>query len=161
MGVTFQLNGRQASSAAPVSSRLVDILRDEFGLTGTNVGCGEGECGACTVLVDGRPVLSCIMALGSVHQRQVTTIEGLWHTPGFEILCRAFNEAGAVQCGFCTPAMIVSAYALLRDDPDADEQKIREAMAGNLCRCTGYGMILDAILMAAKERKRIGKWEKP
>ena len=151
--IVFRLNGREVRSASPITARVADVLRDEFGLTGTKVGCGEGECGACTVLLDGRPVLSCIMALGALHGRELTTIEGLRDTPGFSVLSRA------VQCGFCTPGMIVSAFALLRDDPDPDEDAVRAALAGNLCRCTGYFMIVDAVLLAAAEKKRIGRWE--
>lgn len=157
--IVFRLNGREVRSASPVTARVTDVLRDEFGLTGTKVGCGEGECGACTVLLDGRPVLSCIMALGALQGRELTTIEGLRDTPGFSVLSRAFAQAGAVQCGFCTPGMIVSAFALLRDNPDPDEDAVRAAMAGNLCRCTGYFMIVDAVLLAAAEKKRTGRWE--
>lgn len=158
-GFEFELNGQTVRTKADPVARLADVLRDEFGLTGTKVGCGEGECGACTVLLDGRPVLSCIMAVGAVRGRSVTTLEGLTKTPGFTILVRAFNDAGAVQCGFCTPGMILIAFALLRDRPDPDEEYIRQAMAGNLCRCTGYGMIVDAVLLAAREREKTGAWE--
>jgi aerobic carbon-monoxide dehydrogenase small subunit len=158
-GLEFILNGRTVRTEADPATRLSDVLRDGFGLTGTKIGCSEGECGACTVLLDKKPVLSCILAVGAVRGREVTTIEGLTRTPGFAILSRAFNDAGAVQCGFCTPGMIIVAFALLRDRPDPDEDAIRQAMAGNLCRCTGYGMIVDAVRQAARERQETGGWE--
>lgn len=150
--ISFTLNGKPVSTKAFLDVRLVDVLREEFQLTGTKEGCGEGECGACMVLVNGRPTLSCLVLLGAVKGKAIITIEGLKNTPGFIILSQAFNEAGAVQCGFCTPGMIMTAYALLRDNPAPDEATIRTAMAGNLCRCTGYTMIVDAVLLAAQRR---------
>lgn len=150
--ISFNLNGAPVKADAAHETRLVDLLRNNFGLTGIKEGCGEGECGACMILLNGFPALSCIMAAGAVEGQQVTTIEGLRSTPGFAILAQAFNDAGAVQCGYCTPGMIVIAYALLRDDPAPDEQTIRSAMAGNLCRCTGYAMIVEAVTLAAKRR---------
>ncbi len=150
--ISFNLNGTPVTADAAHETRLVDLLRNNFGLTGIKEGCGEGECGACMILLNGFPALSCIMAAGAVEGQQVTTIEGLRSSPGFAILAQAFNDAGAVQCGYCTPGMIVIAYALLRDDPAPDEQTIRSAMAGNLCRCTGYAMIVEAVTLAAKRR---------
>lgn len=150
--ISFNLNGAPVTANAAHETRLVDLLRNHFGLTGIKEGCGEGECGACMILLNGFPALSCIMAAGAVEGQQVTTIEGLRSSPGFAILAQAFNDAGAVQCGYCTPGMIVIAYALLRDDPAPDEQTIRNAMAGNLCRCTGYSMIVEAVTLAAKRR---------
>ncbi|QJB57033.1 (2Fe-2S)-binding protein [Pseudodesulfovibrio sp. zrk46] len=150
--LSFTLNGESVSTTAPLSVRLVDVLRDEFHLMGTKEGCGEGECGACMVLMNGRPTLSCLVLLGAAKEKEIVTIEGLRNAPGFAILAQAFNDAGAVQCGFCTPGMIMTTYALLRDHPEPDETTIRTAMAGNLCRCTGYSMIVEAVSLAAQRR---------
>ncbi|MCX5815433.1 MAG: (2Fe-2S)-binding protein [Proteobacteria bacterium] len=152
VSIPFELNGVPVEADASLETRLVDVLREQFKLTGTKEGCGEGECGACMILLDGQPVLSCITAVGAVRGRQVTTIEGLRSTTGFAVLSQALNDAGAVQCGFCTPGTIVTAYALLRDFPMPDEKTIREALAGNLCRCTGYNMIVEAVTLAAQKR---------
>ena len=154
--VIFTLNGAEKIYAGRADSRLLDVLRDECGLTGAKEGCGEGECGSCTVLLDGRPALSCLLLMGQVRGRSVTTVEGLSQRRGFAVLSRCFAEAGAVQCGFCTPGMIVAAYALLRDNRSPAEEQIRAAMAGNLCRCTGYKAIVAAIEMAAADRD--GGW---
>lgn len=131
----FQLNEREIDVAAPPMKRLLDVLREECGLTGTKEGCGEGECGACTVLLDGRPVNACLVPFAQVRDRRVTTIEGLADHPMLE----AFAREGAAQCGFCTPGMIVAAIAL---EPGED---VRRGLAGNLCRCTGYTAILRAV----------------
>jgi len=149
---SFTLNGKPISTKAPLDIRLVDVLRGEFQLTGTKEGCGEGECGACMVLLNGKPTLSCLVLLGAAKDKDIITIEGLRTTPGFAILSQAFNDAGAVQCGFCTPGMIMTTYALLRDNPKPDDDTIRTAMAGNLCRCTGYSMIVEAVSLAAERR---------
>ena len=154
--VIFTLNGAEKIYAGRADARLLDVLRDECGLTGAKEGCGEGECGSCTVLLDGRPALSCLLLIGQVRGRSVTTVEGLSQRRGFAVLSRCFAEAGAVQCGFCTPGMIVAAYALLRDNRSPAEEQIRAAMAGNLCRCTGYKAIVAAIEMAAADRD--GGW---
>ena len=152
----FTLNGEKKIYAGRADARLLDVMRDEYGLTGTKEGCGEGECGSCTVLLDGSTALSCLLLMGQVAGRSVTTIEGLSKLRGFEVLSRCFAEAGAVQCGFCTPGMIIAAYALLRDNRGPAEEQIRAAMAGNLCRCTGYKAIVAAIEMAAADRD--GDW---
>jgi carbon-monoxide dehydrogenase small subunit len=128
---------------------LLDVLREDLQLTGTRRGCGEGECGACAILLDDRLVNSCLMPVGAVHDRRVTTIEGFRHTPQYTRLAAAFTEAGAVQCGFCTPGMILAAAALLRRDPRPAEEDIRTALSGNLCRCTGLNMIVEAVQLAA------------
>ena len=154
--VIFTLNGAEKIYAGRADARLLDVLRDECGLTGAKEGCGEGECGSCTVLLDGRPALSCLLLIGQVRGRSVTTVEGLSQRRGFAVLSRCFAEAGAVQCGFCTPGMVVAAYALLRDNRSPAEEQIRAAMAGNLCRCTGYKAIVAAIEMAAADRD--GGW---
>jgi carbon-monoxide dehydrogenase small subunit len=138
--------------------RLLDFLRDELGLTGTKEGCGEGECGACTVIIDGKAVNSCLVLLPEIDGSEVTTIEGLSKDGELDTIQKAFVDEGAVQCGFCTPGMIMSAKALLdRNDSPSDEE-IMEAIEGNLCRCTGYYKIIQAIKIAAENlRKTNGK----
>ena len=132
------------------TERLVDILRKKLNFTGVKEGCGEGECGACSVIIDGRLSNSCLVAIGSVDGSCVTTIEGLRNTKRFEVLDKAFADAGAVQCGFCTPGMIMAAEALLEKNPHPTEADVRLAISGNICRCTGYNMIIDAVLSAAE-----------
>ena len=127
-------------------------------LTGTKQSCGRGECGACTVLLDGRPVNSCLLYAFKVNGRSVTTIEGLAHEGGLHPLQKAFIECGAVQCGFCTPGMLIRAYRFLQDNPNPTEDEVREGMSGNLCRCTGYQNIVKAVLHAAatlRERETV------
>jgi carbon-monoxide dehydrogenase small subunit len=132
------------------SMRLIDVLRDRLGHTGTKEGCGEGECGACTVIVDGRSVNSCLFPALEVEGRSVMTIEGLQEDPSvLSPIQKAFVDHGAIQCGFCTPGMIMSVKALLDANPDPSEAEIREALVGNLCRCTGYVQIVEAVKRAA------------
>jgi carbon-monoxide dehydrogenase small subunit len=142
--VRFTLNGREVSSEGSGARRLLDVLREELRQTGTKEGCGEGECGACSVLIDGEVVDSCLVAVGQVEGRRVVTIEGL-QSP----LQQAFIEHGAAQCGICTPGMLLAAHVLLQRTrrPSADD--VREALAGNLCRCTGYTKIIEAVLSCA------------
>ncbi|MBI4612582.1 MAG: (2Fe-2S)-binding protein [Planctomycetes bacterium] len=135
----FELNGAPADVEAPPMKRLLDVLREECGLTGTKEGCGEGECGACTVLVSGEPVCSCLVPFAHVRGAKVTTVEGLG---GNHPLQRAFAEEGAAQCGICTPGMLLAALAL---PPGATLEEIRAGLAGNLCRCTGYTAIYRAV----------------
>jgi len=139
--VDVRVNGEPYRVAAPVGSTLAGVLRDELGLSGTKVACGEGHCGACTVLLDGVPTLSCITLVHTVREREVTTIEGLRDHP----LVDAFVRADALQCGFCTPGQIVSAAALVADNPTPTRDEIRHAMAGNLCRCGAYTKIEKAV----------------
>jgi xanthine dehydrogenase YagT iron-sulfur-binding subunit len=139
--VELAVNGGRHRLHAPVGRTLADALRGELGLTGTKVACAEGHCGACTVMLDGVPVLSCITLVHTVGEREVTTIEGLRDHP----LVDAFVAADALQCGFCTPGQIVSAVALVRENPDASREEVRHAMAGNLCRCGTYPKIEEAI----------------
>jgi carbon-monoxide dehydrogenase small subunit len=134
---------------------LVDLLRENFGLTGTKVGCREGECGACTVLVDGVAYNSCLMPALKVQGREVTTIEGLQKADGsLDPIQEAFMDAGAAQCGFCTPGMIMSAKALLDSNPNPEENEIRKALSGVLCRCTGYRKIVQAVKSVADGKQR-------
>ncbi len=143
--LAFVLNERPVEIEVAPHALLVDVLRDHLGHTGTKVGCGTGECGACTVLLDGRPVNSCLVLAVRVGGRRVVTIEGLAADGGLHPLQQAFMDHGAVQCGYCTPGMILSAKALLDTCPAPSEAEIREGMAGNLCRCTGYAKIVQAI----------------
>lgn len=149
MKIRFILNGRTAEIDIDPDARVVDVIRENLMLTGTKEGCGSGECGACTVLVDGEPRLSCLMLAAQLSGRSVTTIEGVGEVPAGKTLLRTFVEAGAVQCGFCTPGMILSAKALLDANSDPTEEDIRQALAGNLCRCTGYVKVVEAVKMAA------------
>jgi len=150
--LSFQLNGRGRELEVDPDVLLVDLLRDTLGLTGTKAGCREGECGACTVLLDGMPVNSCLVPALKVQGRSVLTIEGLAEEKGkLDRLQQRFIEEGAVQCGFCTPGMILNAKALLDRIPDPDDTQIREAISGVLCRCTGYQKILQAIKAEAKD----------
>jgi aerobic carbon-monoxide dehydrogenase small subunit len=148
---TFTVNGDPVEVDAPGMRRLLDVLREDLGLTGTKEGCGEGECGACTVLVDGAVVDSCLVPVCQVEGSEVRTVEGLAPAGGAALgpLQQAFLEAGGAQCGICTPGMLMAARAYLDDGREPDEGAIREAIAGNLCRCTGYTKIIEAIAMAA------------
>jgi carbon-monoxide dehydrogenase small subunit len=153
MSVTVTVNGSLLTLEAPPAARLLDVLREALGLTGTKEGCGEGECGACTVLLDGVPVNSCLVALGQCAGREVTTVEGLGDTKHLTPLQEAMVTEGGAQCGICTPGMLLSAEALLRERPQPTEPEIREAIAGNVCRCTGYQRIVNAVNEAAKKRE--------
>ena len=143
--VTFTVNGRRATVATDPAVPLLEVLREELRLTGTKEGCNEGECGACTVLVDGLPVDSCIYAAGATAGRSVETVEGLADDALGRDLQAAFVAAGGVQCGFCTPGFLTTLVAVLRENPAPSEAEVREALAGNICRCTGYSQILDAV----------------
>ena len=145
----LRVNGRDAEVEAAPGDTLLHVLREQLHLTGAKESCGRGECGACTVLLDGVPIMSC-MTLAALVRGEVTTIEGL--TDEARDLRESFADAGAFQCGFCTPGQIVRASALLRDAPDADERTVREQMSGNVCRCTGYTQIVDAVLSTARKR---------
>ena len=152
--VSFKLNGKPVEVTVDPSTLLVDLLREDLGLTGTKVGCREGECGACTVLVDGEAYNSCLMPALKVQSREVTTIEGLQRPDGsLDYIQEAFMDAGAAQCGFCTPGMIMNVKALLNSNPNPDEYEIRRALSGVLCRCTGYRKIVEAVKNAASTRQ--------
>ncbi len=143
--LTMTLNGESVTVEVEPFEILVDVLRDKLGLTGTKIGCNEGECGTCTVIMDGQAVLSCLLPAMKAHEREVVTVEGLSHDGELHPLQQAFIERGAVQCGYCTPGMIMSAKALLDENPQPNPDEIEEAIAGNLCRCTGYFQIIEAI----------------
>ena len=142
----FTLNGSVVSTDVVGTRRLLDVLREDLHLTGTKEGCGEGECGACSVLIDGEVVDSCLVAVGQVEGRTVTTVEGLADGGRLTDLQQAFIEYGAAQCGICTPGMLLAAHALLRSTSRPSADNVREALAGNLCRCTGYTKIIEAVL---------------
>ncbi|NOY55883.1 MAG: (2Fe-2S)-binding protein [Actinobacteria bacterium] len=145
----LRVNGEQHDLTVPAHRTLLEVLREDLRLTGTKHGCDLGECGACTVLVDGVPRLSCITLAAQVAGREVTTIEGLAPPGALHPLQESFASLGAAQCGYCTPGMIITAAALLDEEPDPDLDRIRDALAGNMCRCTGYIKILEAVRLAA------------
>ena len=148
--LSLTVNGEAHEVAVDSRDTLLRVIRDCLGLTGTKDGCGEGECGACTVLLDGKPVCSCIMLALDAQGCEVTTIEGIAEDGKLHPLQEAFVQHGAIQCGFCTPGMILSAKALLDENPDASDEEIRAGIVGNLCRCTGYTHIVTAIKAAAE-----------
>lgn len=148
----WRINGETREVEVSPLSRFLDVLREELDLKGTKEGCGEGECGACTVVVNGEAVLACLLPAGQVPDNaEIVTVEGLEKTPGGKVLQAAYIEKGAAQCGFCIPGMIVSSYAMLAAEPTTDPELIREAHAGNICRCTGYEKIVEAIQCAADQ----------
>ena len=155
MIVKFVLNGELVSPDLDPSSRLIDILREDFFLTGAKEGCGEGECGSCTVLMDGLPVHSCLVLAGQLEGHEVLTVEGLAQNGELDLLQNAFVENNAVHCGFCTPGMIMSAKGLLMKNPDPTEAEIREALSGNICRCSDYRQIVMAVKDAAKRLQEV------
>ena len=152
--IELRVNGRKRAFRGPAFTRLIDVLREAFALTGTKEGCGEGECGACSVFVDGEPVNSCLIPVCQVEGRRVETIEALGDPEHLAPVQEAFLSEGGAQCGICTPGMLMSAWAFLRnggrDDPDA----IRSALAGNLCRCTGYQHIVDSVIATVRSARR-------
>jgi carbon-monoxide dehydrogenase small subunit len=150
MRIQFICNGEEVAVEAAPEMRALDLLRDQLGLTGAKEGCGRGECGACTILLDGQPVNSCILYAAKLSGRRVETIEGLAAKDGsLHPIQEAFLEDGAVQCGYCTPGMVLSAKALLSKNPSPTTVEIEEALSGNFCRCTGYGKIVKAVQRAA------------
>ncbi len=147
--VALNVNGERADLLLPVHKTLLEVLREDMRLTGTKHGCELGECGTCTVLVDGRPELSCLLLPVQLEGRSVTTVEGMAAGSELHPLQRAFAELGAAQCGYCTPGILLVAKSLLEANPRPSRDEVREALAGNLCRCTGYAKILDAVELAA------------
>ncbi|MGD8563525.1 MAG: (2Fe-2S)-binding protein [Desulfarculaceae bacterium] len=151
MKIEFNLNGQDISLEAAGDRRVLDILREDLELTGTKEGCGAGECGACAILVDGESRLSCLMLAAQLQGRRVQTIEGLNQDEDLHPVQQAFVQADAVQCGFCTPGMVISTLDLLGRTSQPDRRQIRDGLSGNLCRCTGYQKIVDAVQRAAAE----------
>jgi len=156
--VAIEVNGKRREARVPARLSLVDWLRDELRLTGTHVGCEHGICGACSVMLDGEPVRSCLMYTVQAHGHRVTTVEGLARPDGsMSVLQDSFCETHALQCGYCTPGMLIAAQALLDSNPDPTEGEIRDAIGGNLCRCTGYQQIVEAVQLAAERMAKEAK----
>lgn len=149
--VAIRVNGEWRTASVPPETTLLKLLREHFGLTGAKLGCDVGDCGACTVIVDGRPINACLMLAGQADGREILTIEGLATREALHPLQRAFEEHAALQCGFCGPGVILAAKALLDENPDPTRREIRDAIAGNLCRCTGYAKMIDAIQQTGRE----------
>ncbi len=151
MEIKFKLNGENVSYNVPENIRLLDLLREHCGLTGAKEGCGKGECGACSVIMNGKLVNSCLILACQINGAEIITIEGLKNDGQLDALQQAFIDAGAVQCGFCIPGMIMAAKALLLKNPAPTEDEIKIALSGNLCRCTGYAKIIEAVKKAAEK----------
>lgn len=149
--IHLTINGKSEKAEMASNVTLLNLLREQLSMTGTKNGCSAGECGACTVLLNGEPVNSCMVLAAECDGAEVLTVEGLAGESKLSALQDAFIEQNAVQCGFCTPGMLISAYALLKRNPKPEQQEIREAMVGNLCRCTGYERIVDAVLNASRK----------
>ena len=156
MKINLNVNNNIITIDIDPSMRLLDVIRNELHLNGTKEGCGEGSCGACVVLLDGKSVNSCLIPVANVIGHNIVTIEGLKETKEFDVLQKAFAEMGGSQCGFCTPGMIIAAYSLLKHNPHPTDEEVRKAMSGNLCRCTGYQAIVQAVLKASEEGE--GLW---
>ena len=154
--IEFVLNEEKVEYQGDLTRRFLDVLRDDYKLLGAKEGCGEGECGACAVLLDVNIVNSCMLPVANVNGRQVMTIEGFSKTKRYEAIEASFREAGAVQCGFCTPGMIIATESLLNKNPKPTEDEIRDGLSGNLCRCTGYNMIIEAVMNVS--RREDGLW---
>ena len=149
--IELSVNGEAYELAVEPQTTLLEVLRDYLGLTGTKEACGTGECGSCTVLIEGKPILSCLALAVDYPNKEITTIEGLSQGEKLTPVQQAFVDCGAVQCGFCTPGMILSASALLKKTPSPSEEEIRKALEGHLCRCTGYNKIVEAVNTAARQ----------
>jgi carbon-monoxide dehydrogenase small subunit len=155
--ISLTLNGEHRSFDLPPMMRLLDALREHLGLTGTKEGCGEGECGTCTLLLDGEPVNACMVVVGQCDGREIVTVEGLREKGHLTPLQEAFARDGGAQCGICTPGMLIASEALLRRKPSPTDEEIREAIAGNLCRCTGYQRIVESIRQAAEQKREAAR----
>lgn len=154
--IKFTLNHQLVEIESSPHRRLLDVIREDFNLTGPKEGCGEGECGACAVLLNGKIVNSCSVPLANVDGEDIVTIEGFSQTKAYRVIKDAFADAGAVQCGFCTPGMVIATQSLLSENPHPNDREIKIGLSGNLCRCTGYNLIIKAVKMAAE--KGDGLW---
>lgn len=154
--ISFELNGKEVTLLTDPTRRVLDIIRDDFDCRGAKEACGEGECGACAILLDGRLVNSCLLTAAMIAGKSIWTIEGYRETERFQLLKTKLEEYGSIQCGFCSPGIIMAAEALLSNNPHPTEAEVREGLSGNLCRCTGYIMIIDAVLAASREGE--GLW---
>lgn len=156
MKVSFTVNKEQRTVESDPMARLLDVLREELELKGPKEGCGEGECGACSVFMNGELVNSCLIPMGQVEGAEVITIDWLKETEAGKLITESFAEAHSVQCGFCTPGMVMAVWSLLKENPDPSEDEIRLGISGNICRCTGYDMIVDGVQIAAEKANKAG-----
>lgn len=155
--MNFILNGNKVSISTDPLRRLIDVLRENFSCNGVKEGCSEGECGACSILLNGKIVTSCLIPVGAADGQEIMTVEGISSTEKGKIIVQAFADGGAVQCGFCIPGMVVAAYYLLNNNPNPSEDEIRLAISGNICRCTGYDLIVESIKLASERGGDIWK----
>ena len=155
--ICFSLNGKDVSITTDPLRRLIDVMREDFDCKGVKEGCSEGECGACSILLNGKMVTSCIIPVGAADGQQIMTIEGISATEKGKVIIDAFADGGAVQCGFCIPGMVIATYYLLSNNPDPTEDEIRLGLSGNICRCTGYDLIVESVRLAAKRGGELWK----
>ena len=155
--IWFRLNGKDVCLNTDPLRRLIDVLREDCGCKGVKEGCSEGECGACSILLNGKMVTSCIIPVGAADGQEIMTIEGVSATEKGKIIIDAFADGGAVQCGFCIPGMVIATYYLLSNNPDPTEEEIRLGISGNICRCTGYDLIVESVKLAAKRGEALWK----
>lgn len=155
--INFKLNNKATSIDTNPVKRLLDVLRDDLKLTGPKEGCGQGECGACSVIIDGELINSCLVPVGNIEGKNILTIEGIKGSEEYNIIGKSFEDAGAVQCGFCIPGMIMASYVLLKQNSKPGEAEIRQGLSGNLCRCTGYEKIIKAVFLAAERGEALWK----
>jgi carbon-monoxide dehydrogenase small subunit len=148
--IELSVNGETHEVAVEAQVTILEVLRGQLGLTGAKEACGTGECGSCTILMDGKPILSCLTLALDCPSHEITTIEGLSTVDGLSPLQQSFQDCGAIQCGFCTPGMVLTAGSLLEENPQPSEEEIKKALEGNLCRCTGYNKIVEAVKLAAE-----------
>jgi len=157
--IRLRVNGHAHELEVKPWATLLDTLREDLGLTGTKEGCGQGECGACTVLMDGKPVNACLILAAEAKGKEITTIEGLAQGDELHPVQQAFVDIGGMQCGFCTPGMVLAAKALLDEKPDPSDEEIRKGLEGNFCRCTGYTKIIESVRAAAKAYEGVRQWK--
>lgn len=155
--ISFNLNGKDVSIVTDPLRRLLDVLREDFNCNGVKEGCSEGECGACSILMNGKMVTPCLIPVGAADGQTLMTIEGVSQTEKGQVIVNAFADGGAVQCGFCIPGMVIASYYLLENNPSPTEDEIRLAISGNICRCTGYDLIIESIKLAAKRGENLWK----